>query len=64
MRVAQALLAVASVVAVATGASSAAATPRAQTVKVAFLQGEQVVFLDRPCRAASRDSRRRRAPTG
>ena len=31
-----------------TGASSAAATPRAQTVKVAFLQGEQVVYLDRP----------------
>jgi len=48
MRVAQALLATALVVAVITGASSAAATPRAQTVKVAFLQGEQVVYLDRP----------------
>ena len=47
-RVAQALLATALVVAVITGAGSAAATPRAQTVKVAFLQGEQVVYLDRP----------------
>ena len=48
MRVAQALFVTASVVAVTTGASSAAATPRAQGVKVAFLQGEQVVYLDRP----------------
>ena len=47
MRVAQALLATALVVGVITGAGSAAATPRAQTVKVAFLQGEQVVYLDR-----------------
>jgi 3-deoxy-D-manno-octulosonate 8-phosphate phosphatase KdsC-like HAD superfamily phosphatase len=42
MRVAQALLATALVVAVITGTGSAAATPRAQTVKVAFLQGSRL----------------------
>jgi lipoprotein-anchoring transpeptidase ErfK/SrfK len=46
-RALRAALAVALVV-VITAAGSAAAAPRAQTVEVALLQGEQLVYVDRP----------------
>ena len=50
MRFLQAVLAVAFTLAVITAAGSAAPAQRAQavTVQVAFLQGEQVVYLERP----------------